>query len=374
MLEGLKAQIAALAAADLSLDPAGLGPEIVELGRLLSALEAQHSRRLGAFDRAEGYADDQLTAAAWLRAQTTLSHSQTAAQTRVGRLRDKLPALAAVWDAGETTFAHLRAVSAGIRDLPADLWPEVDAALAVAARTMTAKELGCYLRQLAQALTPTPKPRDETRHQARRLSVATGFDGMTVLSGRLTPEVGEKLHAALSAASRPDTDDEEARLPNQRTADALETVLDTVLDTAALPADGGEKPHIVLGVDLDHLDRDRPAADEEHPQLRQPDATGRRRRCDGHRPGRPRFAWTGPTSTATARRLACDATLLPIYTRGGQPIDVGRRTRIIPTALRAFIVARDKTCRWPGCTMPPRWSQVHHSSTGPTADPPTAPT
>jgi hypothetical protein len=359
VLEGLKAEIAALGAADLSVDPAGLGAEIVELGQLVWALEAQHSRRLGVFDRARGYADEQLTPAAWLRAQTTLSHSQSLAQSTVSRLRDRLPALAAVWDAGETSFTHLRAVAAGIRDLPAGLWPAVDAALAVAARTMTATQLAGYLRELAQGLAPTPKPRDESRYQARRLSVGTGFDGMTVITGRLTPEVGEKLHAALSAASRPDTDGE-TRWKTQRAADALETVLDTVLDTAALPADGGERPHIVLNVDLDQLDQTAQRQEETGNPAGTPEQRVAAAAAAEATSGRPRFAWTGPTGTGTARRLSCDGILLPIYTRGGQPIDVGRRTRVINTALRAFIVARDRTCRWPACTMPPRWSQIHH--------------
>lgn len=71
--------------------------------------------------------------------------------------------------------------------------------------------------------------------------------------GQLAPEVGEKLQAALSAASRPDADDE-VRFTNQRTADALEAVLDTVLDTAVLPVEGAEKPHVTLTVDLDRID------------------------------------------------------------------------------------------------------------------------
>ena len=60
------------------------------------------------------------------------------------------------------------------------------------------------------------------------------------------------------------------------------------------------------------------------------------------------------------RRLACDAIVLPIYTRGTDPIDAGRTTRVINSPLRRLIVARDRHCRWPGCTMPARWTQIHH--------------
>ena len=53
--------------------------------------------------------------------------------------------------------------------------------------------------------------------------VTPGLFGMTNIHGRVTAEVGEKLTAALSAASRPDAEGE-VRLPNQRRADALEQV------------------------------------------------------------------------------------------------------------------------------------------------------
>jgi hypothetical protein len=380
VFEDIWAGIAAARARDLSVGAAGLGPEVCELGLIWNAVGALHSEYLGAFDRAQGYADEQLTAAAWLRTQTNLSHGQAAAQARVAQLRERLPKLAAVWDAGEVSFAHLQAVQAGLRLLPYELWAEVDAALAEVARSMTARELGVWLSELAQSLTPAPKPRDELQSEARRLSLHQGFNGMTNVVGRLTPEVAEKLHAALSAASRPDAEGE-VRAPNQRTADALEALLDQTLDSGVLPVEGAEKPHLTLHVDLDQL-AEQAQTDEQRNLDLDPDGQPSRgwtpfgaapepesaadpaarvaaAIADSTRP-RPRFAWTGPTSPGTARRLSCDAILLPIFTRGGVPIDVGRRTRIIPSALRAFIVARDRHCRWPGCTMPPRWTQIHH--------------
>jgi hypothetical protein len=75
---------------------------------------------------------------------------------------------------------------------------------------------------------------------------------MTNVTGRLTPEVAEKFHAALSAASRPDSAGE-VRYKNQRTADALEAVLDTVLDGGQLPVEGGQRPHLNLTLDFDRL-------------------------------------------------------------------------------------------------------------------------
>jgi hypothetical protein len=195
---------------------------------------------------------------------------------------------------------------------------------------------------------------------------------MVELHARLTPQVGEMARAALSAATRKDLEGE-VRLPNQRQADAFEAILRQVLDGGGLPVDGGQKPHIQLSVDLDRLteqaQRDEEtrhtqpdlwtlSAQEQQARLAQAVAAADAVRSASS--GGPRFSWTGPTSVAAARQLACDGQLLPIFTRNGQPIDVGRHTKVIGTALRAFVVARDRHCRWPGCVQTPRWCEGHH--------------
>ena len=53
--------------------------------------------------------------------------------------------------------------------------------------------------------------------------------------------------------------------------------------------------------------------------------------------------------TETARRLACDASVVVISESGGPGIDVGRSTRTISPALRRALEHRDGGCRFPGC-------------------------
>jgi hypothetical protein len=43
----------------------------------------------------------------------------------------------------------------------------------------------------------------------------------------------------------------------------------------------------------------------------------------------------------------------------GKTIDVGRKTRTIPPALRRALEARDECCRFPGCSNR-RWLDGHH--------------
>jgi hypothetical protein len=44
--------------------------------------------------------------------------------------------------------------------------------------------------------------------------------------------------------------------------------------------------------------------------------------------------------------------------QGGRVVEVGARTRTIPPALRRALQHRDKTCRFPGCTI--RIAEGHH--------------
>ena len=41
-------------------------------------------------------------------------------------------------------------------------------------------------------------------------------------------------------------------------------------------------------------------------------------------------------------------------------LDVGRKTRVIPTGLRTAVEQRDRCCREPGCDTPAWFSEVHH--------------
>jgi Domain of unknown function (DUF222) len=73
-----------------------------------------------------------------------------------------------------------------------------------------------------------------------------------------------------------------------------------------------------------------------------------------------------------ARRLAEDANITRVITKGrSEPLDVGRATRSVPPAIAKAVIARDRHCRYHGCTAPPWACDVHHrrpwASGGPTS-------
>jgi hypothetical protein len=72
-------------------------------------------------------------------------------------------------------------------------------------------------------------------------------------------------------------------------------------------------------------------------------------------------------SAETFRRIACDAGLVPTLTgapgaRDGSTnsvLDIGRRSRVIPTAISRALWIRDRGCRFPGCPHT-RFLHGHH--------------
>jgi hypothetical protein len=69
----------------------------------------------------------------------------------------------------------------------------------------------------------------------------------------------------------------------------------------------------------------------------------------------------GPSIAAeSARRFSCDASIVTlIEDEEGEPLNAGRKTRNISAPLRRLLSARDKGCRFPGCSNA-RYIDMHH--------------
>jgi hypothetical protein len=132
----------------------------------------------------------------------------------------------------------------------------------------------------------------------------------------------------------PGTGDE--RNPRQRRHDALEDLARFYLDHSETPIVGGEKPHINIHCDLPAL--------------------------QGMAGGLHESEFGEVIPISDLRRLACDASVTRIVLGpDSEPLDVGRKARVVPYALRLAVIARDKHCAWPGgCDRHPRWCDVHH--------------
>jgi hypothetical protein len=70
---------------------------------------------------------------------------------------------------------------------------------------------------------------------------------------------------------------------------------------------------------------------------------------------------TQDLSEATVRALCCDPVVRTVVLDSlGNPVDLGRSTRIVPKELRRALEVRDGGCVFPGCDAPSSWCDSHH--------------
>ena len=73
--------------------------------------------------------------------------------------------------------------------------------------------------------------------------------------------------------------------------------------------------------------------------------------------GGPHLEDGSRVAAETARRLACDASVVTVRRRG-KDVEVQGRTRTVPPRLRRALEIRDRGCRFPGCGC--RFTEPHH--------------
>jgi Domain of unknown function (DUF222)/HNH endonuclease len=62
----------------------------------------------------------------------------------------------------------------------------------------------------------------------------------------------------------------------------------------------------------------------------------------------------------SVKRLCCDGeTVVLVEDERGEPLNIGRKTRVVPTAIKRALWARDRGCRFPGCHRK-RFVDAHH--------------
>ena len=174
----------------------------------------------------------------------------------------------------------------------------------------------------------------EEQMERRHCEVTRKQNGMVSGKFSLPSLEGESLVTALDALMPPPADDD-TRTTTQRRADALGDLARSFLDGPETPTVGGERPHINVHVNL-------PALKGRTGGLHETD--------DG--------VVLDPFSVS---QLACDASVTRIvFGPGSEVLDVGRKTRVIPSGLRRAVVARDRHCVAPGCGRSAKWCDVHH--------------
>jgi hypothetical protein len=184
---------------------------------------------------------------------------------------------------------------------------------------------------------PAPSDKEDERPN-RELHLQKGRDGRLSFRGSFDGETGDLLSEVLSPLAKPRPELNGVRDPRgapQRNGDALAEALNLVAKCGELPVQGQEQPHITVTISWEMLRDTLGVGTTAH--------TG---------------AMISPES---ARRMACDAKILPMVLDGkGVPLDLGRKKRLITPDLRTALNERDRGCAYHNCSRPPRWCEGHH--------------
>jgi hypothetical protein len=311
--------------------------EITTLAGHLNAANARFLALVAELDRRRGWAEWGVKSCAhWLNWKCGIDLGAARERVRVARALEKLPQIAGAMTQGRVSYAKVRAMSRVADESNEAYLPSI-------ALCGTACHVEEVARSYRRALDAAELTREAIQQRDQSLWYHTEADGPMVVRARLPAEVGALFVRALEAAAdslpipenvSAETSSDDLHRSRKRRVEALATMAESVLATGPRDLSGGDRQQIVVHVDAETF----------------------RHHCAGRCE-----LEHGPSIAAdSARRLACDSSVVRIVeNERGEPLNVGRKTRTIPPAIRRALKSRDNGCRFPGCSFK-RYVDGHH--------------
>ena len=387
-----------------------LGESIAELASRLHAATYELLVLLRRFDDGAGWSNGFRSCAHWLSWRTGIDLGAAREKVRVAQALAVLPAVSAALQRGQVSYAKVRALTRVAT-------PANEAQLLAIAQAATASHVEQVVRAWRRCDRVQAAREAAARHLARSLTSVVDDDGMVVIRARLSPEVGAVVQRALEAAvdrlraeaaqAAPPGCVEEEVTSAQRRADALGLLAECALAADLDRGHTGDRYQVVLHVEAPNVMsahkesacRAEPALLAEpalQPGPESPVAPAREPALACHAgPARCTASATHTepamhdepsihmgsasvpgandgghavlelhdgavyVSAETSARLTCDASrVVMTHDTAGRVLDVGQKTRTVPTAIRRALLARDRRCQFPGCTA--RHCDAHH--------------
>ena len=228
-----------------------LGERIAELAARIHAATYELLVMLREYDEGRGWNNGFLSCAHWLNWRTGIDLGAAREKVRVARALPGLPRISAALACGSISYAKVRAITRVAT--PATEQRLLDVALAG-----TASHVERIVRAWRRTDRVIAAQEADARHLSRHLTTWIDDDGMLVLRGRLTPEIGAVLHRALEAAAdqlrreskgAPETGLVAEVTWGQRRADALGRLAEVALSADLDAGHAGDRYQVVLHVD-----------------------------------------------------------------------------------------------------------------------------
>ena len=273
----------------------------------------------------------------WLHETCRMSNAQAGRYVFLLRFVDEFPRTEAAFAEGRITMEHAETVLHALLSLPAELRDVIEPLLLEACEDEPPAAVAKFVDELLEGLgyDKESDERRERRYAQRGVDFQPVAHRTYAMTGTLMPEIAEVLRLALNAADD-GGGEEDKRTPRQRMHDALGVISRFFLAHADLPPVNGERPRLVVTIRREDLD----AAS-----------------------GVAAMASMGSGTkipVETARRLCCDAGILPVVLGGkGEVLDIGRASRDFSQAMRRGAwIQQGGRCAFPKCRR--RCVELHH--------------
>jgi len=323
--------------------------KITELAAHINAATFQLLKLICEYDEQDGWwLHGVASCAHWLQWQCGTTIGVAREKVRVARALPKLPKISKSFSKGRISYSKVRAMTRVAT-------PKNEKFLLKIAHHGTAAHVEKVVSNYRRGKRLEILYEENNRHAHRELSWYMDGDGMWVFKGKFTAEQGALIKMALEGAmeeifeeQQNEPSDVSAETPqgvdpfepkphpiDTRRADALERVAETFLAGEKGESSGGDRYMVNIHTEVETL-----TANGEGPESECEDC--------------------GKVSAETSRRMACDASVVHWHEgKDNEPLNIGRKSRTIPPAIRRAIKRRDGGCRFPGCTCS-KFVDAHH--------------
>ncbi len=359
-LEGLRIELRDLEA--WSLTDAELRTVTRELQRTVASLTETAVRLAGAVeDRALPREDGSASTVAWLASTTGIARREASKLVALSRLDESRgTATRAAWASGDLSTEQASIILKALDQLPEwfveEQHDDAEATLLEHAREFAADDLRRLANRIVEVVDPLAADEiigAQLERQERQawneshLSITRMGGGRSSIRGVLPDAQADMLKTVLEGLASPrrqgalfrdvdgdHSDQEIGRLDHARRMGLALCELVEHLPSDCFPQAGGIAATVTVSMKHDDLVRDL---------------------------GRAMLSTDTGLSASQARRLACNAGIIPVVLDGrSQPMDVGRSKRLHDQHQRIALAKRDGGCSWKGCDRPPAWCEAHH--------------
>lgn len=328
-IEGTKEPIRVKAMPD---DEADIRLRLKALSREITSQHADLLELLVRFDELEGWkAGGARHCAAWMNHEIGISTKLAWEYLRAGRALRSLPTIRSLFRAGSLEWSKVRMITRVANENNEELL----ARDALDASVSAVKALCDGYRWNEDIEGDGENDKALMQWQARSLSWSEASNGNTCIRISLPPDMAQAFLNSVEHSLNQVEDRENGM--SKRRADAAALMAEASLQSAGKEISTADRYQVIVSVDATEL-----SGEEPHIPAR-----------------RPTMLNAGPIARETAKRISCDCSLSVHMKVSGEPVNIGRKSRVWPAAMTRAIKERDKHCVWPGCAQS-RHLHIHH--------------